>query len=288
MHLLFRSRILLCSYVTAVGILISSCAQTNEVPTITADVVYGHKDGMALTFDVFKPDGEINGAGILYMVSGGWVSWWSPPERIRAGFEHLLEKGFTVFAVRHGSSPKFKVPDAVKDVRRAVRFIRLHAEEFGVDADRLGVYGGSAGGHLSLMLGVASDEGNREAEDEVLRVSNRVAAVVAYYPPVDLRNITGPNERFPALEFDADLAPEISPILYVSSDDPPSLMIHGDQDNLVPLGSSEAIYQAFQEYDVDTEIIVLEGAGHGFRGEHLDRARAALVAWFEKYLLEKQ
>ena len=285
---IFRSRILLCFYVIAAGALVSSCNQAPDYSNVIADVVYGHKDGMALTFDVFKPDGEINGAGILYMVSGGWVSRWSPPERIRAGFEHLLEKGFTVFAVRHGSSPKFKVPDAVKDVRRAVRFIRLHSEEFGVEADRLGVYGGSAGGHLSLMLGVASDEGNRESEDEVLRVSNRVAAVVAYYPPVDLRNITGPNERFPALEFDADLAPEISPILFVSSDDPPSLMIHGDQDDLVPVRSSQAIYQAFQDNDVDTEMIILEGAGHGFRGEHLDQARTAMVTWFEKYLLEKQ
>lgn len=284
----FKSSGLSIIIVGTVGILLSSCVQKEEGPDVIPDVVYGHKDGMALTFDVFKPDGEINGAGILYMVSGGWVSRWSPPERIRTGFDHLLEKGFTVFAVRHGSSPKYKVPDAVMDVRRAVRFIRLHSEQFGVEADRLGVYGGSAGGHLSLMLGVASDEGNLEAEDEVLRVSNRVAAVVAYYPPVDLRNITGPNERFPALEFDADLAPEISPILFVSPDDPPSLMIHGDQDDLVPVGSSQIIYQAFQDHDVDTEIIVLEGAGHGFRGEHLNQARTAMVAWFEKYLLEKQ
>jgi len=287
MHLHFRSRIVLCLFVLSVGALVSSCTQTDDHQTVIADVVYGHKDGMALTFDVLLPDDPTNGAGILYMVSGGWVSRWSPPERIRSGFEYLLEKGFTVFTVRHGSSPKFKVPDAVSDVRRAVRYIRLHSDEFGIEADRLGVYGGSAGGHLSLMLGVASDDGNSEAEDDVLRMSNRVAAVVAYYPPVDLRGITGANERFPALEFDADLAQEISPILFVSSDDPPSLMIHGDQDDLVPLRSSEAIYQAFQEYDVDTEMIVLEGAGHGFRGDHLDSARAATVAWFEKYLVDK-
>lgn len=284
----FRSSGLSLIIVGTVGILLSSCVKNEEGPYVIPDVVYGHKDGMALTFDVFKPEGRANGAGILYMVSGGWVSRWSPPDRARNSFENLLSKGFTVFAVRHGSSPKYKVPDAVEDVRRAVRYIRLHSKELGVEAERLGVYGGSAGGHLSLMLGVASDEGYSEAEDEVLKMSNRVAAVVAYYPPVDLRGIAGPNERFPALEFDSALAPEISPILFVSSDDSPSLMIHGDEDDLVPLSSSQVIYEAFREHGVETEMIILKGAGHGFRGEHLNNARSAMVAWFEKYLFENR
>ena len=119
-------------------------AQTSG--SIVPDVVYGHKDGMALTFDVFTP-AEPNGVvGILNMVSGGWVSRWMPPEQARSRYEALLSRGFTVFAVRHGSSPRFKVPEAYADVRRAVRFVRLHAETYGIDRDRLGVYGGSAGG----------------------------------------------------------------------------------------------------------------------------------------------
>jgi acetyl esterase/lipase len=278
----------MCIFVLSVGILASSCTQTDDHSGVITDVVYGHKDGMALTFDVFEPESRANGAGILYMVSGGWVSWWTPPERTRIGFEHLLDTGFTVFAVRHGSSPRYKVPDAVEDVRRAVRYIRLHSDEFGIDPERLGVYGGSAGGHLSLMLGVASDEGDAEAEDDLMRVSNRIAAVVAYYPPVDLRGITGPNERFPALEFDQQLAAGISPILHVTPDDPPSLMIHGDEDDLVPLRSSQVIYKAFQEHGVEADMIILEGAGHGFRGEQLQQARRATVAWFERFLLENR
>ena len=139
------------------------------------------------------------------MVSGGWFSRWTPPEQARSRYEHLLDQGFTVFAVRHGSSPRFKVPDAYGDVRRAVRYVRLHARTFGVDPDRMGVYGGSAGGHLSLMLGLASDDGDPRAEDDVLRVSSRVAAVVAYYPPVDLRTRATPNEHFPATVPDSSL-----------------------------------------------------------------------------------
>jgi len=167
-------------------VLSAAHARAGEDVAITPDVVYGHKDGMALTFDVFQPK-EPNGAGILFMVSGGWYSRWTPPEQTVNLFGSMLDKGFTVFAVRHGSSPKYVIPEVIEDVRRSVRFIRLHADRFGVEAGRLGVTGGSAGGHLSLMLGTASDDGDPNATDEVLRASDRVAAVAAYYPPTDVR-----------------------------------------------------------------------------------------------------
>ena len=82
-------------------------------------------------------------------------------------------------------SPKFSIPEAVEDVRRSVRYIRHNAEQFGVDPDRLGVYGYSAGGHLSLMLGTASDEGDEQADEPILKVSDRVRAVVAFVAPTD-------------------------------------------------------------------------------------------------------
>ena len=252
--------------------------------TVTADVVYGHKAGMALVYDVFQPE-QANGAGVLFMVSGGWFSRWQPPERRQRTFEHLLDAGFTMFAVHHGSAPRFKVPDAVADVRRAVRHVRAHASDFGIDPDRLGVYGGSAGGHLSLMLGLASDPGDPAAEQPVLRHSNRVHAVVAYFPPVDLRGIAGPNERFPALDFDPELAADISPIQFVSEDDPPVLLIHGDVDELVPLSNSERMNKALTQAGVENRMVVIEGAGHGFRGADRDRAQAEMVAFFKTHLV---
>jgi acetyl esterase/lipase len=255
---------------------------------ITPDVVYGHKYGLAMTFDVFTPAKDANGVGVLFMVSGGWYSGWAPPERAVGRFKPLLEKGFTVFSVRHGSSPKFKIPEVVSDVRRSVRFIRLNAEKYGVDPNRLGVYGGSAGGHLSLVLGTTGDDGNPKAKDPVLRISNKVAAVVAYFPPTDLRPFVTPKSsyytRFPALQFDADLADDFSPLLHTSKDDPPTLLIHGDKDKLVPIDHSENILAAFEKSGVTAELIVIEGAAHGFRGEDGTRATAALVKWFEKYL----
>lgn len=257
---------------------------------VRADVVYGHKMGMALTFDALVP-AEQNGAAVLFMVSGGWFSRWSDPHRVASGegrqfgaVGELLDHGYAVFMVRHGSAPLFKVPEAVADVRRAVRYIRLNADDFGIDADRMGVFGGSAGGHLSLMLGNASDEGNSESNDPIEQTGNRVAAVVAYFPPVDLQGIAGPNDRFPALDFDPAKAADISPVLFVSQDDPPTLLIHGDRDELVPLSNSERIKAAFDEANVTSKLIVIEGAAHGFRGEDGQRASSALVAWFNEHL----
>src|SRR3954447_6058576 len=218
---------------------------------------------MALTFDVIQPK-KANGAGILFMVSGGWVSFWVPPETVVGPkappflriFNDLLDHGFTVFIVRHGSSPQFKVPDAVADVRRAARYIRLNAAKYGVDPNRLGVCGMSAGGHLSLMLGTASDEGNKTATDEVERASDRVACVVAYFAPVDLREWVGKlTDKFPALDFDKKLADSVSPILNVSADDPPTLLIHGDADSLVKLDNSERIQTALKKEKVPCELI---------------------------------
>jgi len=257
------------------------------------DVVYGHKDGMALTFDVVKPLKNANGAGILWMISGGWFSSWTPPEKLEGMYNHLTEKGFTVFLVRHGSSPKYVVPDAIEDVRRCVRFIRKTAADYGVDPERLGVTGTSAGGHLSLMLGTASDNGDPKAEDEVLRQSDRVACVVDYFGPTDLRpwakkEGTKMTADFPALRFDEKKAPDCSPLLQVSKDDAPTLLLHGDKDTLVPIDHSEKIFEAFKKEGVPSDLIVIKGAGHGFGGDDDRRAREATVAWFEKYLVPKK
>ncbi len=253
---------------------------------IVPDVVYGHKHGMALTFDVYKPKQEANGTGILFIVSGGWYSNWRPPEQSIGWFKPMLDKGFTVFAVRHGSSPKYAIPEIIEDVRRSVRFIRLRANDFGVAPERLGVAGASAGGHLSLMLGTASDKGDPNAKDEVLRVTDRVAAVVAYFPPTDLRAWVNKVPDFPALNFEEAKAADCSPILHVSEDDPPALLIHGDNDELVPIDHSEKILAEFEKHKVTCELLVIKGAGHGFRGEDGKRASDAMVDWFEKHLLK--
>jgi len=261
---------------------------------ILPDLVYGHKDGLAMTLDVIKPKTGANGAAILYMVSGGWVSTWSPPQQMATRFQPLLTSGFTMVIVRHGSSPRYLVPDAVSDVRRAVRYVRYNAKQWGVDPNRLGVHGGSAGGHLSTILGTASDTGDPKAEEPFMRESDRVQSVVAYFPPVDLRQMArgaqpaAPGQRFPALNFEKEKAADISPILFVTPDDPPTLLIHGDADTTVNISHSQNMFKALQEAKVKSEFITLPGAGHGFRGADAEKASAALLAWFQQTLNPKK
>lgn len=269
--------------------------QADDAPQVLADQVYGHKDGLALTLDVVKPT-KPNGAGVLWIQSGGWYSNWIDPKVWPAAGKPYFDKGFTLFIVRHGSAPKYTVPEAAADVRRSVRFIRLKAKEFGVDPNRLGVTGGSAGGHLSLMLGTTGDEGDPQSKDEVLRESSRVAAVVALYPPTDLRGwTTDPPAEIkkhaglkPPLMFDASKEESVSPLLKVTSDDAPTLLIHGDKDLLVPIEHSTKILTALEAAKVPSKLVTIEGAAHGFSPkQNQETVSPEMLGWFEKYLSAK-
>jgi acetyl esterase/lipase len=261
-------------------------------PQVIPDVVYGHKDGMALTYDVIRPAKQ-SGAAVLWIQSGGWYSAYADPKTVVGANKGFLDKGYTVVIVRHASAPKYAVPDAVADVRRAVRAVRMNAKTHGIDPNRLGVMGMSAGGHLSLMLGTTGDDGNPKAADEVLRHSSRVAAVVAICPPTDLRGFTtDPPAEIkkhaglkPPLTFDAKLEPEVSPVLHVTPDDAPALMVHGDKDTLVPIEHSKNMVPLFEKAKVPVRLISIEGAGHGFTPQQSrDVMNPAVMAWFEKHL----
>ncbi|MBL8815037.1 MAG: alpha/beta hydrolase [Planctomyces sp.] len=269
-------------------------ARAEEWRTITPDVIYGHKAGMALTYDVVQPVKSPKGVAVLFMMSGGWVSPWSPPESIVRPapknhnlFEKIVDHGYTLIIVRHGSSPYFKVPDAVSDVKLAIRHIRSNAERFHVDPNRIGVCGGSAGGHLSLCLGTMGEDGDPNSSDPLNQVSSRVQAVAAYFPPTDIREYVNHetlSKTFPAIVFPTEEAPGISPLLAVTSDDAPSLLIHGDKDELVPISHSERQKEAMDKVGVRCELIVVKGAAHGFNPEQTQQAEAALIAWFDEHL----
>lgn len=277
-------KLLLCFAVAWIGIgSIPGAAPTDwsqrrtEVEIeVQEDYIYGRKDGMALTFDVVRP-AEPNGIGLCFMVSGGWNSMWFPPKQfVRDSlYQSLLSSGYTLFLIRHGSAPKYKVPEAVDDVRLAIKKIRDNGANFGVDPNKLGAFGGSAGGHLSIMLGTTGVE------------NQRVAAVAAYFPPTNLNGyVDDPKFRqdFPALVFDRSLVDPMSPELQATSDDAPILMIHGDQDTLVPLAHSEKLKVKLDEQKVANQLIVIENAGHAFAGDDKKRAEEALLEWFDKHL----
>lgn len=269
------------------GLLIfGSCVANLSIaePSVKSDVVYGHKDGMALVYSVLQPE-NANGAAIVFMVSGGWYSRWSESAVYEKMFSGELESGFTVIPVHHGSAPRYHVPDAYADVSRAIRHIKMNADSLGIDADRIGVTGGSAGGHLSLMIGMDSDSGLSGNRDPIMQAANDVAAVVAYFPPVDLREIAGPNDRFPALNFDADKAAAISPILHADAGDPPTLLIHGDADDLVNISASVIMFAEFKKQNIESDFITIPGGQHGFRGDNAKVANKARLEWFKKHLL---
>jgi acetyl esterase/lipase len=261
-------------------------------PRITADVVYGHKDGLALTFDVIAPS-EPNGAAVMWLQSGGWYSNWAEPANLLPACAPMLNEGITVFIVRHGSAPRYQVPDAVADVRRCVRFIRINADEYGIDPERIGVLGGSAGGHLTLMLATTGDDGDPNNQDPVLRESSRIACGVSLYPPTDLRGwTTDPPEAIaaipsldPPLDFDAELEESVSPILHVTEDDAPVLIIHGDLDELVPISHANNIMPVLEEAGVTSELLVIEGAAHGFSPQQNEElVLPAMIGWYKTHL----
>jgi acetyl esterase/lipase len=273
------------------------------------DVIYGRKYGTALTMDVFTPKKDAKGIGVILVVSGGFRS---SHESIQPAFVRpLTDRGYTVFAVVHGSQPRFTVPEIVEDMNRAVRFIRHHAKDYGIDPARIGVCGASAGGHLSLMLGTAGAPGDPDAKDPVDRESSRVQAVACFFPPTDLLNYGKTGHRLihaidhgrpyrPAYDYyELDkqtnvwvpitdpvkleqIAREISPVYHVTSDDPPTLIIHGDKDQVVPLQQSELIAEKLKSAGVEAKLIVKKGAGHGW--PTLGQDAVAFIDWFDAHL----
>ena len=270
-------------------------------------MIYGRKDGIALTMDVFTPKEKPNGRGVIICVS---MKFQSSKEMLKyfhpGSTSEFLKRGYVVFAVVHGSQPKFTVPEIVDDMHRAVRFIKHNAKKYGIDPNRLGIAGGSAGGHLSLMMGCAGKPGDPAATDPIERESSKVAAVACLFPPTDFRAFESapppgfdPTVMFPFRELDPKSAklvtvtPErrreigtaCSPLHCAKGDAAPTLIIHGDQDKLVPLQQSEALIARLKECNVTCDLIVKKGKGHFWFD--IGNDLSTLADWFDKHLREK-
>jgi acetyl esterase/lipase len=254
---------------------------------------------MALTMDVLKPETP-NGIGILFMVSGGFNSDVSfINEYFGEQFKAFTDRGDTVFLVCHGSQPKFHVNEIVQDIHRAVRFVRFHAKDYGVDPNRLGISGLSSGGYLSLTLGTTGQPGDPEASDPVDRESSRVQAVACFFPPTDLVDYGEVGRSFLEFELLRDLwnvfgiqnepreeqiriLKQMSPFYAITADTAPTLIIHGDADEVVPYEQAERFDAKLAEMNVPHQLIRREGAGHGWSNDGEDWA--LLADWFDQYL----
>ncbi|GDX90808.1 lipase [Planctomycetia bacterium] len=263
---------------------------------LTADIRYGTRDKEPLLLDVFTPPKQ-NGAAVLMMVSGSWKSGAGSVRPLL--FAPFLRRGYTVFAVRHISQPECTISEIVEDVSRAVRFVRSKAADYGVDPLRFGVIGGSSGGHLSLMLGTTGGPGDAAAEDTVDRESSAVQCIACFYPPTDLLNLgtstENPGDGGPPKSFRKGFGPraetmeqwkvlgrELSPIYHVTTQMPPTLIVHGDSDTLVPLDQSQRFVEEARKQGATVQLQVRPGKGHGWPTMVLDILEFA--RWFDQHL----
>lgn len=290
----------------AVGALLPLCAVA-DMPAgtkIERNVVYGMYSGAALVLDAYRP-AKPNGFGIVFIAGSGFqaapdygarpiketqIDLWGPP---------LLAAGYTVFSVNHRGAPRFHYPAAIEDVQRSIRYVRAHAKDYGIDAAHLGGLGGSSGGNLIGLAAVRAAPGIADDADPVDREPATLQVVVLRAAVSDLRSMpTAEGANFVVSYMETPpgssagvkaLYDAASPVTQVGPDAPPTLLIHGDADALVPYSQSAAMEAALRKAGVATRLITVPGGVHGADfggGNHPDWPNyyGETVAWFDKYL----
>ncbi|MBI3097590.1 MAG: alpha/beta hydrolase [Planctomycetes bacterium] len=271
-----------------------------EGVAVERDVEYGKGGEVSLKLDAYRPEKarEKPVPALIHIHGGGWRGG------DKAGGGALLAwfvgKGYVVFSINYRLSGVAPFPAAVEDCKCAVRWVRANAEKYGVDPEKIGVFGGSAGGHLSLMVGLVDERAGLEGKGGNEGVSSRVQAVVDWFGPADL-TIGGDKfeggrgsavTRFLGGEMKGreELYRQASPVTHIGGDDPPVLVIHGDKDETVPYSQSEALFEKLGQGKVEALLIQVENAGHGFRPvggtmkPTADEINQSTLDWFEKHL----
>ena len=235
------------------------------------DITYCQMDGVDLKMDVYYPNRySAQPWPVVMYVHGG--AWQKGDKNEGAGFRAipvLRAAGFLVVSVNYRLAPQYQFPAQIEDVQCAVRSLRANAGRFHLDPDNIGVWGGSAGGHLVALLGTAADKPEWKV-GEYLHQSSQVQAVVDMFGPADLSlefdssNFQSARVVFGAINGSDPKLVNASPVTYVDSTDAPFFILHGDQDDVVPLEQSQLLFRQLQQYGVESELVVVQGAGHGF------------------------
>jgi acetyl esterase/lipase len=249
-------------------------------PAVTRDVVYGVADGQELKLDTYVPATPGPHAAVLLIHGGGWRAGDKASE---AGTGIALARlGLVCFAVNYRHAPAYRWPAQILDCARAARWVRANAAKYELDPERVGAMGGSAGGHLSLMLGVIKPEEYQSEDDPNRTLSAKVQCVVTFYGPTDLRGASfSPQATSILADFIGappgeaqDKYADASPLTRASQETSPVMFVHGDQDTLVPLQQSQMMKAVLDGMGVDNELIVIKNGGHGFGKADQEEVRA--------------
>ena len=225
--------------------------------------------------DLYLPESG-SGFPLIVWIHGGA---WRAGSKNRCPALSFVAEGYAVASVNYRLSQHAVFPAQIEDCKAAIRRLRANSKTYGINADRIGVWGSSAGGHLVALLGTSGDVEEFESGGN-LSVSSRVQAVCDWFGPTGFLRM---NDFDGQIDHDASDSPEsqlvggaiqenkervamANPITYVSKDDPPFLIMHGDQDRLVPIHQSELLYEALTKIGVDAAFQRVKGAGHGFGG----------------------
>ncbi len=277
--------------------LAATAARGQEGPPIATenDLVYTKAGDAELKIDLARPaEGEGPFPAVVVIHGGAWRGG------DKAGNRGLLaefaRRGYVAVSPQYRFCPKDRFPAQVHDVKAAVRWLRSHASEYKVDPDHVGAAGFSAGGHLSLMLGLTDGDDGLEGDAAADAPSSRVQAVVNYFGPTDLAAADLPDISKPLV---ADLLggtpaekPEeaklASPITFVTADDPPVLTYQGTKDPLVPHTQATKLADAMTAAGAPGRVELLVGAGHGWGGDDLKRTIDGMIAFFDRHLKVKK
>lgn len=242
--------------------------------TVEKDVAYGTHERHKL--DVYTPKGDGPFPLVVWVHGGAWQGG----SKEGGPALKLLEHGYAVASTNYRLSQHAVFPAQIEDCKAAIRHLRANAKKYRIDPDRVGVWGASAGGHLVALLGTSGDVKELEGDGKHAKQSSRVQCVVDWFGPTDLTKMKEQTTVKGPIDHDAADAPEAkliggavqqnkdkaraaNPIEYVTKDDPPFLIVHGDQDPLVPVGQSEILADALKKAKVECELVVLKGAKHG-------------------------